>query len=370
MMRQIQFYAFCIIYAICIIYLAITLPIGTHEAVIFYTDESILKSLTHIAKGWFNNGLDFRLPFLLLGFLNIFLFFIMSKSYFEKEEDSFFATTIFALLPGIITSAILVNIAVLVITLVMAFLIFNAKKLVWLQAGVAILLLYIHDASIIFFISIAIFSAFNRDRVLFVIASLLIAISFLYFNTLEVGGHPHGEFLELFALYMALFSPLVFIYFFYALYRICLREKKDILWYLAFTSFILSILLSLRQQVIMTDFAPYVIVAVVLMVLMYQKTLNVRLPLFQKKYKIGFKIVMTSLVISAFIILLHKPLFRLYTDKTKHFAYGFYEPYWQSMELKEIQEPCYIAKNKKVQFQLKYYGIRRCDELDVPKIHK
>ena len=369
-MRRIAFYFFGIFYAVSLLYLAITLPIGTHEAVIFYTDEGVLKYLTHWAEGWFNNGLDFRLPFVLLGFFNIVLFFYMSKFYFEKEEDSFLATTIFALLPGIITSAILVNIAVLVITLVMAFLIFNAKKLVWLQAGVAILLLYIHDASIIFFISIAIFSAFKRDRVLFAIASLLIAISFLYFNTLEVGGHPHGKFLELFALYMALFSPLVFIYFFYALYRIWLREKKDILWYVAFTSFILSILLSLRQRVIMTDFAPYVIVAVVLMVLMYQKTLNVRLPLFQKKYKIGFKIVMASLLISALIILFHKPLFLLYSDKTKHFTYPFYEPYWQSMELKEIGQQCYTAKRQKVQFQLNYYGIEACGEPNVPKIHK
>ena len=347
-----------------------TLPIGTHEAVVFYTDEGILKELTHFAEGWFGNGLDFRLPFVFLGLLNIPLFLYMSKQYFEKREDSFLATTIFALLPGIITSAILVNIAVLVITLVMAFLIFYAKKLIWLQAGVAILLLYVHDASIIFFISIAIFSAFKRDRLLFAISAVLIAISFLYFNDLSVGGHPSGKFLELFALYAALFSPLVFIYFFYALYRICLREKKDILWYIAFSSFVLSILLSLRQQVIMTDFAPYVIVAVVLMVLMYQRTVNVRLPQFQKNYTMGFKIVIGSLVFSALVIFFQKPLFLLYDDKTKHFTYPFYEPFWQSMELREIGQNCHTAKNRKIQFQLKYYGIEACSELDVPKIHK
>jgi hypothetical protein len=350
--------------------LAITLPIGTHEAVVFYTDEGILKQLTHFTGSWFGNGLDFRLPFVFLGLVNIPLFFYMSKQYFEKIEDSFLATTIFALLPGIITSAILVNIAVLVITLVMAFLILYAKKLVWLQAGVAILLLYLHDASIIFFISIAIYSAFKRDRLLFAISATLIAISFLYFNDLTVGGHPSGKFLELFALYAALFSPLVFIYFFYALYRIWTREGKDILWYIAFSSFTLSILLSLRQQVIMTDFAPYVIVAVVLMILTYKRTVDVRLPLFQKNYKLGFRIVIASLVFSALIILFQKPLFLLYDDKTKHFTYPFYEPYWQVMELREIGQNCYTAKNKKIQFQLKYHGIEACTDINVPKIHK
>ena len=369
-MSQIKFYLFCFFYAIALIYLAITLPIGTHEAVVFYTDEGILKQFTHFAKGWFGNGLDFRLPFVFFGLLNIPLFFYMSKQYFYKKEDSYLSTTIFALLPGIITSAILVNIAVLVITLVMAFLIFNAKKLIWLQAGVAILLLYLHDASIIFFISIAIFSAFKRDSVLFAISATLVAISFLYFNHLEVGGHPSGEFLELFALYAALFSPLVFLYFFYALYRILLRETKDILWYLAFSSFTLSMLLSLRQQVIMTDFAPYVIVAIVLMVLMYQKTVTVRLPQFQKGYKIGFKVVMGSLIFSALIIVFQKPLFLLYDDKSKHFTYPFYEPYWQMLELHEIGQNCYTSKNTKVQYQLKYYGIEACSEVDVPKIHK
>ncbi len=360
-MSRSQFYIFYIVYATAIIYLATTLPIGTHEAVVFYTDEGMLKTLTHLLEGYLGNGLDFRLPFVLFGLVNISLFFYMSKEYFDKVEDSFLATTLFALLPGIITSSILVNVAVIVITLVMLFLIFYAKKFVWLQGLVAILLLYLHDASIIFFISIAIFSAFKRDSVLFTISVILIAISFLYFNNLSVGGHPSGKFLELFALYVALFSPLVFIYFFYALYRIWLREKKDILWYISFTAFTLSILLSLRQQVIMTDFAPYVIVAVVLMIVIYQRTVNVRLPIFQKNYKIGFRILLTSLVFSALIIFFQKPIFLLYDDKTKHFTYPFYEPYWQSMELEEIGQNCYTAKNKKIQFQLKYHGIEACE---------
>ncbi len=369
-MSRFQFYLFGVVYAFAIIYLAMRLPIGTHEAVVFFTDEGILKELTHFASGWFGNGLDFRLPFVFLGLLNLLLFFTMSQAYFEKAETAYLATTIFALLPGIITSAILVNIAVLVITLVLSFLIFYAKKLVGLQVGVALMLLYLHDASIIFFISIAIFSAFKGEKILFAISSLFIALAYLYFNNLSVGGHPSGKFLELFALYMALFSPLVFIYFFYALYTIWLREKKELLWYISFTAFALSILLSLRQQVIMTDFAPYVIVAVVLMVRTYEKTVEVRLPRFQKGYKQGFKVVMGSLLLSALVIFLQELLFLLYKDKTKHFTYPFYEPYWQVLELKEIGENCYTSKNQKVQYQLKYYGIESCQEVNVSKIHK
>lgn len=364
------FFLFTFVYAGGLIYLASTLPIGSHEATIYYTDTKLLYCFTHLAKGWFGNGLDFRLPFVLFGLLNIPLFYIMSQLYFTDRKESYLATTIFMLLPGIITSAILVNTSVFVITLVLGFITFYEKKMVVWQAIVMVLLLLMHDASVIFFIALAIFFAFKRDKVLFTISIILTAISLLYFNRLDIGGKPQGEFLELFALYVALFSPLVFIYFFYALYRIWLRERKDILWYISFTSFVLSILLSLRQQVNMTDFAPYVIVAVVLMVVTYQQTLNVRLPQFQIWYKRGFSVVLFSLLLSAMVIFFHKSFFYFLHDKRKHFAYPFYEPYWQVLELREIGQNCYTIERQKVQYQLKYYGIEECKDTNVSKIHK
>jgi len=347
---------------VALVYLAITLPIGPNEAKLYYVDEKVLYALTHFAKGWFGNGLDFRLPFLFFGLVNMALFFIMSKNYFQNLKESYLATTIFALLPGIITSSVLVNIAVVVVTLVLLFLIFYEHKRVYLEALTMILLLLIHNASIIFFISIAIFSAFKRDRLLFAFAISLAGISLLFPNTLEVSGRPSGEFMELFGLYMALFSPFVFIYFFYALYRIWLRERKDILWYISFTAFTLSVLLSLRQQVIMTDFAPYVIVSVVLMILIYHRTVKVRLPQFQQAYKIGFNFVIGSLILSTLMIVFHQSLFLLMDDKSKNFTYPFYKAYWQVQELKEIGQNCYTAGNPKVQYQLKYYGIEECQD--------
>ena len=363
------FYTFIFFYTIALVYLASTIPIGSHEATVYYTDTKILYSLTHICSGVFGNSLDFRFPFLVFGFINIPLFFIMSRLYFSDKKESYFATMLFALLPGIITSAILVNIAVVVITFVLGFIIFYEKKKLFWQGVTMVALLLIHDASVIFFISLSIFSAFRRDKALFTISIILTSLSLLYFNDLTIGGRPKGEFLELFGLYIALFSPLLFLYFFYAIYRIWLREKKDILWYISFTSFVLSILLSLRQQVIMTDFAPYVIVSVILMLVTYQKTLKVRLPQFQKWYKRGFSLVIFSLFLSSSIIIFHKSFFYFLNDKTKHFAYDFYEPYWKVKELKEIEQYCYTARNKKVQYQFKYYGVDRCEDRDVPKIH-
>jgi hypothetical protein len=368
-MSRTLFYTFLAFYTSAIVYLANTIPIGPHEATVYYTDEGTLYFLTHLLEHCFNDSLAFRLPFVFFGFLNIPLFYIMSRLYFDNVNESYLATSIYLLLPGIITSTILVNISVLVITFVLLFIIFYEKKILFGEAFTMFSLLLLHDASIIFFIALAIFFAVKQKQKRFVIALMFAMIS-LYFNGLDIGGIPTGEFLQLFGLYMALFSPLVFLYFFYALYRISLREKKDILWYISFTAFIFSILLSLRQQVDMTDFAPYVVVSVVLMLLTYYKSICVRLPQFQKAYRFGFNIVLVSLIFSSSIILFHPIFFMVIDEKSKHFAYPFYEPYWQVSELHEIRQKCYTVKKKKIQYQLKYYGIEKCEESTVPKIHR
>jgi hypothetical protein len=105
-----------------------------------------------------------------------------------------------------------------------------------------------------------------------------------------------------------------------------------------------------------------VVVAVVLMMLIYYRTVEVRLPQFQKIYRMGFNVVIGSLVLTTGLIVFHKMLFSLMDDKSKHFAYPFYEPYWQVQELKEIKQNCYTVPNLKIQYQLKYYGIESCEE--------
>jgi len=205
-MSRTLFYIFLFFYTLAVLYLASVLPIGPHEATVYYTDTYILHYLTHLCNGWFGDGLDFRFPFIFFGFLNIPLFFIMSRLYFENKKESYLSTMIFALLPGIIASSVLVNIAVFVITLVLGFITFyEKKKLLW-QGVVMILLLFTHDASVIFFIAVAIFSAFKRNRQLFALSIVLAGISLFYFNGLDIGGKPQGEFLELFGLYISKIS--------------------------------------------------------------------------------------------------------------------------------------------------------------------
>jgi len=81
-MGKIAFYIFIVAYTITLFSLAIILPIGPNEALLYYTDQTFLYALTHLFQGWFDNPLAFRLPFVLFGLVNLSLFFMMSQLYF------------------------------------------------------------------------------------------------------------------------------------------------------------------------------------------------------------------------------------------------------------------------------------------------
>lgn len=146
------------------------------------------------------------------------------------------------------------------------------------------------------------------------------------------------------------------------MYRILLREDKNILWYISFVALVASLILSVRQRIIVTDFAPYVIISVVLMLDTFNKSLRIRLPEYQKWYLIGFYIVVSVLIITSLATIFHKALFSLMDSPQRHFAAQLYEPYWLSNRLKKQNIECYNAPNKRIENQLYFYGIKPCQK--------
>ena len=140
------------------------------------------------------------------------------------------------------------------------------------------------------------------------------------------------------------------------MYHILLKEEKNILWYISFYAFIISLILSLRQRIHITDFAPYVIVSIILMVELYENKIGVRLPEFQKKYKIGFNLVIFLLLSSFFVTLEHR-IFFIFDNPKFHFASNIYKPYYLAKALKKHKLKCYYTQNDREMYQLRYYGI-------------
>ncbi len=359
-MKKQHFIFATFLYVGAILYLAITTPISPHEAKIFYTSEDLLSTLMHGGDSFLGGFIGLRFFFVLSGFLAVSLFYEMSRRYFPKREDAYMATILFMFLPGILTATTLVNVAILVLPLVLLFVLMYEGRSLWTLPFIMLALFFIHDASIIFFVALLLYGIVHKDKKL-AIASSAFLIAFVYLSKgIKIGGSPSGHFVEIFGLYASVFSPLLFLYFFYAMYRILLREKKTLLWYISFSALAFSLLLSLRQRVSITDFAPYVMISIILMLDIYNKSVRVRLPEFQKRYKRAFVVVMTFLGLSASLIILHKVTYTLSGQSDKHFAKRIYEPYFLAKKLKEDAVPCYKGAQGRRRYQLRYYDILPC----------
>ena len=348
------------LYVLAVLYLAITTPISPHEAKLLYASHDTAATLIQWSREYIPGFIGLRIFFIFFGFLSIWFFYELSRRHFEKREDAYLATFIFMLLPGIITASTMANIGIIVLPLVLLFvLLYEKGEMVWLPF-IMLALFFIHEASIIFFVALLFYGIAYKDKKLTIAAGAFL-LAFIYLaKGINIGGRPTGHFAEIFGLYATLFSPLVFLYFFYTMYRILLRGKRSLTWYISFTAFAFSLLLSIRQRIYLTDFAPYVLAAVVLMLDQFNLSLRVRLPQFQHWYKRGFYVVMAFLILSALIIIFHKTLYRISSNPEKHFAKRIYMPYDLAEKLKKQGIDCYDTDNLGEQYQLKFYGIKSC----------
>jgi len=359
-MKKQHFLVIILFYVIAVFYLATTTPISPHEANIYYSSHDIISTFMHWGEQIINGFLGIRLFSILFGFLSIVLFYELSRRYFKEREYAYTSTIFFMLLPGILTATTLANVAIVVLPLVLFFVLMYERHSFWSLPFVMLALFFIHESSIIFFVAVLTYGIVHNDKKLSIFSAAFL-FAFVYLaKGIEIGGRPSGHFLEIFGLYASVFSPLLFLYFFYAMYRIFLREKKTLLWYISFTALTFSLILSIRQRVYITDFAPYVTISIILMLDVFNHSVRVRLPTFQKRYKRAFYVVVTFLLLSVFIIIFHRGFFYMIKDSSKHFAYRIYKPYFLAKQLKARGINCYNGAHGREIYQLKYYHIDRC----------
>jgi len=358
-MKKKYFHWLLFFYVMVSFYLASTTPITPHEARNLYLSSDLVSLLMQWGSTIIPGFLGLRIFFVLFAFLSIRIFYELSQHYFTKREDAYLSTVLFMFLPGILTATVLANVGIIVLALVLLFVLLYERKHFTLLPLIMLALFFIHEASIIFFVALLFYGIAYKDKVLSIFSAAFIA-TFLYLaKGIEIGGRPSGHFIEIFGLYAAVFSPLLFLYFFYTMYRILLREKKTLMWYISFTALAASLLLSIRQKIYITDFAPYVMISTIAMVDLFMHSLRVRLPQFQKCYLRAFYVSIIFLVFSSLMIIFNRELFYLSDNKEKHFANRIYQPYILAQKLKAKGVECYDAKGR-MGLQLRYYGIPFC----------
>jgi hypothetical protein len=179
----------------------------------------------------------------------------------------------------------------------------------------------------------------------------------------RIGAHgsPSGYFLDSLGLYSTIFTPIIFVYLFYTLYRRYLHKNFDILWYISTTAFVISLLLSFREKIHVEYFAPYLIVALPIMGQVFIHSYRVRLKMYRKKYKIFFSITLIFLLINSSIVFYNQYLYLLIENPKKHFAYKMQVAKELSQKLKNDNIYC-IDADKKMSLRLQFYGITQCNK--------
>ena len=354
------FYLFLlsVIYVLFWIYDVSNISISYKEAWIYFYDDSFLHYLINFSTSVFGvNDYAVRLFFLIFHIANIFLIYEVGKYFVKRDYDALFAAFIYTLLPGVNVGAVLVNSVTVVVFVTLLFLLFYLKGLKKISYFLLFISLFIDNSFFILYISLIVYGYFIKDKVLIFINSILFLISFVIYG-FDFAGKPFGYFLDIFGAYALIFSPFLFIYFFYAMYRILIKEKKNILWFISFTSLVLSLLFSFRQKIHIEDYAAFVVIGTPLMVWIFFASYRIRLKEFRKMHRLVFWVVMVFLVFNFLLLHFNKLLFLILDDPNKHFAKKFYFAKELANSLKDMGIEKIRCEDRKLCLRLKFYGIK------------
>ena len=334
-----------------------TLSISADEADIYFNGTSAAHYIaTYATQLLGKSDFTLRLPFILFHLASIVLLYKIGKLFLKKRLDRVLSIAIYALLPGVNSVALLVNNSVIVIFITLLFV--YLYLLEYKVASYALLMasLFVDNSFAIFYIALCVYAFAHRKIDLGMLTLILLSAS-LYLYGFDTGGKPKGYFVDTLGVYAAVFSPLLFIYFIYSMYRILIKEEKNLLWYISFFSLAVSLILSLRQRLYLEDFAPFVVLSVPLMIKVFFNSYRVRLPAFRKWHTASFSVVIALLFINTAISYLHKPLYRFMQEPTKHFAikYHIAKELAESLQAKGITKV--ILKDDKMALRLKFYDI-------------
>jgi len=337
------------------------ISISYAEALVLYENFSFLQLLIKSSIAIFGqNDFALRLPMIMMHLMSAVLLYEISKKYLSTSRDRVWLMLLFILLPGVVSSALVVNAAGLVIFGLFLF-VYIYEKLSITSVNILLLAYLFADPGFIYlFFGMSVYYLYNKQRYYF-FYNVILFLSSAYLYGFEAGGFPTGHFLDLIGIYSTIFTPFIFIYIFYGLYRRYLSNQTDYIWYIASTTLIFSVLLSLRQRVVVEHFAPYLMIALPLVAQTFVSSYKVRLKMFRTKYRIIFVISFIFLAFNYLVVLFNKELYLLLDNPRKHFAYNTHVAHELAEKLKGKGIDC-VSTDKKMSLRLSFYGIKHCDK--------
>jgi len=366
MIQRLIFFSILLIDAIILFFLTNEISISYGEAELLYGDFSFLQLLINISLFLFGqNDFALRLPMIMLHLLSVLLLNEISKKYIDLPKNRLWLVLLFVLLPGVVSSALIINSAGILIFGTLLFVYLYEKNLKKILYPLLALYALIDAGFVYLFLALMAYHILKNEKYNFVYVLLLFSSS-AYIYGFEAHGRPSGHFLDAIGAYAAVFSPIIFVYIFYVLYRRYLTEKTDLAWYIASSALLISLILSFRQRVSIEYFAPYLMLALPLAAQTFISSYQVRLKIFRKKYKAIFVISFVLLLTNTLVLLFNKELYLVIENPKKHFAYDMHVANELAQELQSKNIYC-VTTDVETQLRLKFYGVSNCKEFVLAK---
>mgnify|MGYP000037583867 FL=1 len=339
----------------------LTLSISYKEALNVFVNNSILTLITNSSIYIFGqNDIALRLPFILFYIFSVILMYKITENYFRYEKDRYISIIIFMILPGVLSAALLVNSAIVVTFFTLVYLYYYEK---YKQHSYFLLLLFlfIDNSFAILYLAIFFYSIKNQDKKFIYFSLFLFCIS-MYIYGFSANGKPRGFLVDTFGIYATIFSPFLFLYFIYTIYRTGLKNERTLIWYISATALILSLLISFRQRVYIEDFAPFVVISIPIMLKTFFSAYRVRLKEFRKGYNLLVFLVVTMLSLNVILTFINKPMYLMLPNPSKHFVYEYHFVKELAEELTKRGIKNIRTDNEELALRLRFYNINRGDD--------
>jgi len=336
------------------------LSISYHEAAIFFEAKTLLHYIINLSTALLGqNDFALRAPMILLHVGSTLLLYSLAKPYSRYERDRLWLAAVYMLLPGVSSAAILVDDAGLVLFFLMLYLYLYQR---YQKASFFLLplLILVDDSFMLLYLGMTFYAAERREIRLLALYGILFLVT-LFIYGFDVSGLPQGTFLDTLGIYATIFSPIIFFYLFYVLYRRSFFGPRDQLFYIATAALLMSLLFSFRQRIEVELFAPYLMAALPLAMQNFFHSYRIRLRPFRKKYRIWFAVALTLLILNVIVVFFHKVIYCFLPDASHHFAYRMHVAGELSKQLKAAHIDCLDTNNRAMQLRLKYYGITQCE---------
>ena len=338
-----------------------SLSISYKEALNVFVNNSVLSLITNTSIYILGqNDIALRLPFILFYIFSVILMYKITENYFRYEKDRYISIVIFMILPGVLSASLLVNSAIVVIFFTLLY-IYYYKKYNEHSYFLLLLFLFIDNSFAILYLALFFYSLKDKNNKLLYFSLVLFFVS-MYIYGFSTSGKPRGFLVDTFAIYATVFSPFLFLYFLYTIYRVGIKEDRTLIWYISTTALISSLIFSFRQRIYIEDFAPYVVIFLPFMLKTFFHAYRVRLREFRTNYNILAGLVVLMLSINVILTFINKPLYLILPNSTKHFVYQYHFIKELAEELSKRDIKSITTDNEELALRLKFYNIDKGDD--------